>query len=345
VPPSPVTKVDAPCVHCGAPDGELLWRGREHEYDGTTDEEFSFVRCRACGLVRLNPRPDVSELGRIYPPDYYAYNLLSQGPDSELGLADRMKMRMYQRRLETLVEHLGNRGGTIRILDVGCADGRLLDWYRASPVGERLETHGIEMDASAAEAARRRGHRVVTGRFERDHELEAGGFDLILALHVIEHVDDPEAFARRAAELLAPGGLFFVATPNWDSADARRLRGNWGGNHFPRHWTLYDEPTLAALADSVGLRLDRVEYQPNPIFWVWSCHSWLRSRFPGRRWPDRAFPPVAIFDSTPRSFLLLSAFTALDVVLRRLTGRTGSIAVELRKPARQSTNGKSSPSP
>ena len=290
-----------------------------------------FARCSSCGLVRLNPRPDVSELGRIYPPDYYAYNLLSEGPDSDLPLVDRIKMRMYQRRLVDLVERLG-KNGTIRLLDVGCADGRLLDWYKASAAGDRLETHGIEMDEGAAAIAARRGHRVVAGRFEIDTELEAGSFDLILAFHVIEHVDDPEGFARRAAELLAPGGLFVVATPNWDSADARRLRGHWGGNHWPRHWTLYDEQTLRELARSTGLETDLVEYQPNPIFWVWSCHSWLRDRFPSSSWPDRLFPPVAIFDPTLRAFLLQGAFTVVDAVLRRFTGRTASIAVGLRKP-------------
>ncbi len=281
--------------------------------------------------MRLNPRPDVSELGRIYPPGYYAYNLVSKDADGAPGFVDRIKMRMYQRRLVGLVERLGTEGA-IRVLDVGCADGRLLDWYRASAVGDRLETHGIEMDERAAAIASRRGHRVVAGRFETDTELEPGGFDLILAYHVIEHVDDPEGFARRAAELLAPGGLFVVATPNWDSADARRLRGHWGGNHFPRHWTLYDEPTLRELAGSTGLETDFVEYQPNPIFWVWSAHSWLSARFPNRRWPDRAFPPVAIFDPTLRSFVLQSAFTVADVVLKRVTGRTASIAVGLRKP-------------
>ena len=288
------------------------------------------MRCSSCGLVRLNPRPDVSELGRIYPPDYYAYNLVSED-DAEPGFVDRIKMRMYQRRLVELVERLG-KDGPIRILDVGCADGRLLDWYRASDVGDRLETHGIEMDEGAAAIASRRGHRVVTGRFEVDTELEPGNFDLILAFHVIEHVDDPEGFARRAAELLAPGGLFVVATPNWDSADARRLRGHWGGNHWPRHWTLYDEATLRELARATGLETDHVEYQPNPIFWVWSLHSRLRDRFPASRWPDRLFPPVAIFDSTLRSFLLQSAFTVVDLVLKRITGRTASIAVGLRKP-------------
>ena len=328
---SPIRTVDPDCLHCGASDGELLWSGREHEYENTTDAEFRFVRCRSCGLVRLSPRPDVSELGRIYPPEYYAYNLVSEEPDRELGFTDRMKMRMYQRRLVAQVNRVG-KTGTVRILDIGCADGRLLDWFKGSGVGHRLETHGIEMDESAAATARRRGHRVVSGRFELDTELEPGSFDLIVAFHVIEHVDDPERFARRAAELLAPAGVFAVATPNWDSADARRFRGRWGGNHFPRHWALYDETTIAVLAQSIGLEVERVDYQPNPIFWVWTCHAWLRGRFPHRTWPDRAFPPVGIFAPSVQSFVLLSAFTVVDVILRLLTGRTASMAVEMRKP-------------
>jgi 2-polyprenyl-3-methyl-5-hydroxy-6-metoxy-1,4-benzoquinol methylase len=309
----------------------VLWSGREHEYEGTTDERFSFVRCRSCGLVRLNPRPDVSELGRIYPSDYYAYNLVSEGPSSRLGFTDRMKKRMYQRRFAVLAGRLG-KPGRLRVLDIGCADGRLLDWYRDGTEGHRLETHGIELDDSAAETARRRGHRVVTGRFEVDEELEKGSFDLMLALHVIEHVDDPEGFARRAAELLSPGGVLLIATPNWDSSDARRFRGHWGGNHWPRHWTLYDERSLRALAAGIGLEVDRVEYQSNPIFWVWTCHSWLKERFPGSRWPDRLFPPVGIFDPSLQSFLLLSFFSVVDGLQRKLTKRTASISIELRRP-------------
>src|SRR2546423_1247374 len=79
-PANPVKTVTVACPHCGESRAQKLWSGREHEYEDTTDEVFDFVRCAGCGLVRLNPRPDVSELGRIYPPDYYAYNLLSGEP-------------------------------------------------------------------------------------------------------------------------------------------------------------------------------------------------------------------------------------------------------------------------
>jgi SAM-dependent methyltransferase len=328
-------------MQCGARDGESLWAGREHEYEDTTDEVFSFIRCSGCGLVRLNPRPDVSELGRIYPPGYYAYALLSDEPEAKLKLADRLKRRIYQARLVGMVDRLGATG-PIRILDVGCADGRLLDWYKASSVGDRLETHGVEMNEAAADSARRRGHRVVTARFEAEAELEAGSFDLILASHVIEHVEDPKQFAQHAADLLAPNGLLMVATPNWDSVDARLLKQDWGGNHSPRHWFLFDAGTLRRLAESVGLEVERVEYQPNPIFWVWSCHSWLKSRLPGRRWPDRAFPPVRIFTPSFGSLVLQGAFTGLDVLLRLVTGKTASMEVELRKP-RQGAPGRAHP--
>ena len=328
-----------PCAHCGDRRADRLWSGREHEYDNTTEATFHFVRCSVCGVVRLSPRPDVSELSRIYPPEYYAYNLIADDKSSPLGLTNRLKMRMYQRRIMALLRRLG-KPGPVRVLDVGCGDGRLLDWYRESPAGPRLETHGIEMNVQAATIARNQGHRVVTGRFEVDRELEAGAFDLILAYHVIEHVGDPRRFAERAAELLAPDGLFVVATPNWNSQDARRFGGHWGGNHFPRHWTLYDERTIHHLANLVNLDLEHVEYQPNPIFWVWTCHSWLKEAFPGARWPDRMFPPVQIFAPSPKSFALLSAFTSLDMILRAVSGRTASMAVELRKPSSGAVNTK-----
>lgn len=334
---SAIKTQSAPCPHCGQCCASFLWAGREHEYEGTTEEEFAFVTCDNCGLARLNPRPDVSELGRIYPPEYYAYNLQADNEGSR-SATDRMKVRVYQRRIEDLVGRLDSRN-RLRLLDIGCADGRLLDWYRSSAVGHRLETHGIEMSEGAAAIARGRGHQVVTGRFEVDEELEGGSFDIILAAHVIEHVDDPMAFARRAAELLAPNGVLAIATPNWNSADARRFRGTWGGNHFPRHWTLYEEATLNHLASQLALKVMRVEYQPNPIFWVWTCHSWLRDRRPTWQWPDRVFPPVDIFKSSAWSFFLLSFFTVFDIILRGITGRTASIMVELRKVDSRSDDG------
>ena len=66
---------DVSCTGCGAHDDIVLFEGHEHEYPNTTHARFPVVRCRECDLIRLNPRPAVSELDRIYPPEYYAYHL------------------------------------------------------------------------------------------------------------------------------------------------------------------------------------------------------------------------------------------------------------------------------
>ncbi len=75
---SGIKKVETSCNFCGGSDRKLITTGREHEYDNTTSDVFNVVKCTGCGLVYLNPRPDVSELSTIYPPNYYSYNQKKQ---------------------------------------------------------------------------------------------------------------------------------------------------------------------------------------------------------------------------------------------------------------------------
>ena len=49
-----------------------MGRSRDHEF-ATCDNEFVFVRCRACGLTYLRNRPAPHTLGIIYPSSYYRY--------------------------------------------------------------------------------------------------------------------------------------------------------------------------------------------------------------------------------------------------------------------------------
>lgn len=56
-----------------------------------------------------------------------------------------------------------------------------------------------------------------------DIEAAASGrrFDLIVALEVIEHLENPWAFFRGCSEILAPGGVLLISTPNIESAASR----------------------------------------------------------------------------------------------------------------------------
>lgn len=103
----------------------------------------------------------------------------------------------------------------LRLLDAGCGGGLL-----AEPMC-RLGASVVAIDAAArtVEAARHHADAsalAIDYRCATVEEIAAGGerFDAVLALEVVEHVADLDAFTAACAALLAPGGTLFVATLN-----------------------------------------------------------------------------------------------------------------------------------
>src|SRR5206468_7244903 len=140
-----------------------------------------------------------SELGTIYPDDYYAYQLIERraaaaGRSGDSLLARYMGWQL-QRRLRPTVERARARHGPpYRILDIGCSDGAMLDaWRQAFGGAAAAETHGVELSPRAAAIARSRGHQIIDRRIE-EAALRPRQFDLVYSFHVIEHVEDPSAF-------------------------------------------------------------------------------------------------------------------------------------------------------
>ncbi|WP_242126097.1 bifunctional 2-polyprenyl-6-hydroxyphenol methylase/3-demethylubiquinol 3-O-methyltransferase UbiG [Sphingobium sp. Sx8-8] len=100
-----------------------------------------------------------------------------------------------------------------RAIDVGCGAGLL-----AEPLA-RLGAAVTALDAAEENIAVARAHAhgqglVIDYRATPVEELDAGGFDLVTSMEVIEHVADPAAFAAALAAKLAPGGLLVMSTPN-----------------------------------------------------------------------------------------------------------------------------------
>ena len=98
-------------------------------------------------------------------------------------------------------------------LDVGCGAGLL-----AEPLA-RLGAAVTAIDAAPENIAAAKAHAAGAGldidyRATPVEALDAGPFDLVTCLEVIEHVDDPARFAAELAGKLAPGGLLILSTPN-----------------------------------------------------------------------------------------------------------------------------------
>lgn len=115
-----------------------------------------------------------------------------------------------------------------RVLELGCASGFigkiLID-------AKGCEVTGVEIDHAAAEQARRAGLTVLEGSLE-DEAFAAsipGGYDMVLATDVLEHLREPATTLAWMERWLAPGGRAIVAVPNiatW-SMRTQLLRGDF----------------------------------------------------------------------------------------------------------------------
>jgi SAM-dependent methyltransferase len=144
-------------------------------------------------------------------------------------------------------------GAPLRVLDVGCGSGRMaLALQRALP----WHVTGIEQDRAAAEAAATQGLDVHVGTLE-DFEPDER-FDVVLLIHVLEHMPDPLPSLLRARELLRPDGRLVVALPNAGSIERRAFRRHWDGWDIPRHVHHFDRRSLRNTLEQAG-------FAPGPI--------------------------------------------------------------------------------
>ena len=98
-----------------------------------------------------------------------------------------------------------------RTLDVGCGSGQVGVGLRARGAGPLV---GVEIDAEAAEHARRHYDEVHVGGAGEVLQQLAGPFATIVLYDVLEHLVDPWAALRRCHELAAPGATLHVSVPN-----------------------------------------------------------------------------------------------------------------------------------
>ena len=120
-----------------------------------------------------------------------------------LGEAERFNRWVLSR----FEHHLGED-----VLEVGCGSGTFTVLMAAR--GHRVT--GIDIDPSYVETAKQRvakfsGCRVACGDATAADWPER--FDTVVALDVVEHIEDDHAFLRRLARVLRPGGKLVVKVP------------------------------------------------------------------------------------------------------------------------------------
>lgn len=134
-----------------------------------------------------------------------------------------------------------------QILDAGCGSGRNM-----ADLARRGTVSGVELAASSLERARARGvGDVRAGSLEEPLPFDAAGFDLAVALDVLEHLRDDAPAWRELARVVAPGGLLVVTVPQYAWL--------WGEHDVvSHHHRRYTRALLVARAAQAGWTAERL---------------------------------------------------------------------------------------
>jgi 2-polyprenyl-3-methyl-5-hydroxy-6-metoxy-1,4-benzoquinol methylase len=163
------------------------------------------VVCEGCGLVYVNPMFTNAEKDRRSPDLRLLHR--SRSTEHSNDAAFRHSLRRMNRSFAGLERYL--RPGQ-RVLEIGSGDGAMLALLQRAGV----QPTGVEMDGIAAEATiRNMGVPICVGVFE-ELSFPGGSFDAVVLVHIIEHFFDPVSIMRKVHEVLKPGGIVFLETPN-----------------------------------------------------------------------------------------------------------------------------------
>lgn len=229
------------CLLCRGTDPERLF----------TKQGRSFLRCRGCGLVWIDPMPSPRDRGDYYERAY------EEGAYATFAEAAQVRRWIARDRLEA-IRAVARPG---RWLDVGCSTGEFL----AACAGEPgVEAEGIDISAAAVRQARERGLRAQAARVE---EFEPSArYHTITGFDVLEHVLDPQDFLARLHGWLEPGGILALTLPDVSSVWARWLMGRHWFYYCPDdHLFYYDPSTVSRLLEANGFSVRRVERAYKPL--------------------------------------------------------------------------------
>lgn len=284
------------CLLCGS-EGILLYQDLRDRLFGAIGT-WTLLRCPKCGLVWLNPRPILNDIGKLYSK-YHTHDIGDEISKKRLkSLRKAVKFSILNsafgywndganRTLGWLTSRLGPLrdivGGSVmwlngerpgRLLDVGCGNGRFLDTMHE--LG--WEVVGVEPDAQAVKIAQDQfGLNVYEGLLE-EVGFPDDTFDAVTMNHVVEHLHDPISTLRECQRVLKKSGQLVMVTPNIESLGHRLYRVAWRGLEVPRHLFLFSPRTLRVCVERSGLQVIELRTTARSARWMWVASNLIRRK-------------------------------------------------------------------
>ncbi|MFQ5690681.1 MAG: class I SAM-dependent methyltransferase [Gemmatimonadota bacterium] len=238
------------CPACG---------GCQHEF-AFEKVGFTYATCADCETLFVNPRPAYELLAPLYTDSEAAQFWIHEffAPKAQVR-----REKIFRPRAADVAARFPQLGRGARVGDIGAGFGLFLQELRRQwPAAELV---AIEPSDEMADMCREKGLVVVNAMLE-DMKEEQGGFLLLTAFEIFEHIYDPASFLRRVRELLAPGGRLYLTTLNGQGFDIQVFWARSKAVFPPHHLNFANPRSVRILLERCGFEVDEVS-TPGVLDW------------------------------------------------------------------------------
>lgn len=182
----------------------VLWRQDFAVIEGVSVVNgYDVVACDACGMTFADRLPGQPVFDHYYR-ETSKYEFPQRGGAESAH--DAARLAITADAIATLVPDRA-----ARVLDVGCATGRLLSELRARGFGD---LHGVDPSSACVAAARSRYGVAAEQATIADLAGRPGEYDLIVVVGVLEHLVDLQSALGTLSSRIRPGGALYMEVPD-----------------------------------------------------------------------------------------------------------------------------------
>lgn len=190
--------------------------------------------CQNCHVIFQNPRLSDVEIHRFYAKGYYRQTI--NMTDEEAANDEASRAKFDAKIIKNFIDQ-----DILSHLDVGCGRGYLLE-----EIGAIVKV-GVEVDK----------YRIKAESIEiysRMSQVPQKSFDLVTAIHTLEHVPDPISYLKEMIKLVDKNGHLVIEVPTWKSP---------GGPLRLPHLFHFEPDVLKLMCREAGLKVLHVQFTPH----------------------------------------------------------------------------------
>lgn len=255
------------CPLCGSK--EIAKRFACKDYFAT-GEMFDIYECRSCGFAFTQNFPDEKEISSYYEsPTYISHSNTSKGLINKLYHI--VRAIMLRRKVSLIKKLTFLQNGNI--VDYGAGTG----FFARAMQKKGWKVTAIEKSAQAREFAEKE-YKFKMLPEEALKSIETHSVDVVTLWHVMEHIQQVDAFWDEMHRILDETGIAVIALPNCSSYDAANYGEYWAAYDVPRHLWHFTPATIMKLGEKHGFILER-QY---PMLFDGFYISLLSEKYKGR---------------------------------------------------------------